>query len=165
MQPPRLFTKHAAEAPAGQVPRAPKPVVTRAYLGLEGQDMTKLPDRGQCRSMEPGGTACWQGCYQKVTICEKQAGVDRKTNLTLAIFIFVGVDKPLANWPRVVEVESVHAFLCLFGMCDPPHKKSRQVQSHSALAKLARLQGNTQRALGQTQDAGAKDHVDREGLH
>ena len=76
--------------------------------------MTKLPDRGPCRSMEPGGTACWQGCYQKVTICEKQTRVDRKTNLTLAIFIFVGVDKPLANWPRVVEVESVTAFLCLF---------------------------------------------------
>ena len=164
MQRPRLLTKHAAEAAAGRVSGAPKPVVTRADSGLEGEDMTKLPDRGPCRSMEPGGTACWRGCYQNVTICEKQAGVDRKTNLTLAIFIFFGVDKPLANWPRVVEVESVTAFLCLFGMCHPPHKKRRQAQSHSPLAKAARLQGNTQRALGRTQDAAAKDHVDREGL-
>ena len=61
-----------------------------------------------------GGTA-W---YRQVTITEKEGGVERKTNLTLPSYVWVG--GATAKWPNAAEGETVEAFLSLFGMSDPP---------------------------------------------
>ena len=55
-----------------------------------------------------------------ITIMEKEGGVERKTNLTLPSYVWVVGGGPLATWPNVPEGETVAAFLCLFGMSDPP---------------------------------------------
>ena len=65
-----------------------------------------------------GGT----GWYRQVTITEKEGGVKRKTNLTLPSYVWVGGET--AKWPQAAEGETVAAFLCLFGMSDPPQRKS-----------------------------------------
>ena len=65
-----------------------------------------------------GGT----GWYRQVTITEKEGGVERKTNLTLPSYVWVGGET--AKWPQAAEGETVAAFLCLFGMSDPPQRKS-----------------------------------------
>ena len=46
--------------------------------------------------------------------------MERKTNVTLPSYVWVGGGEPLATWPNVPEGETVAAFLCLFGMSDPP---------------------------------------------
>ena len=74
------------------------------------------------------GEALDEGCrmggmewYRQVTITEKEAGVERKTNLTLPSYVWVGGET--AKWPNAAEGETVAAFLCLFGMSDPPPPK------------------------------------------
>ena len=59
---------------------------------------------------------------RRVTITEKEGGVERKTNLTLPSYVWVGGET--AKWPNAAEGETVAAFLCLFGMSDPPQRKS-----------------------------------------
>ena len=44
--------------------------------------------------------------------------MERKTNLTLPSYLWVGGE--MAKWPNAAEGETVAAFLCLFGMSDPP---------------------------------------------
>ena len=63
-----------------------------------------------------GGT----GWYWQVSITEKEGGVERKTNLTLPSFVWGG--GATAKWPNAAEGATVAAFLCLFGMSDPPPK-------------------------------------------
>ena len=48
--------------------------------------------------------------------------MERKTNLTLPSYVWVGGET--AKWPNAAEGETVAAFLCLFGMSDPPQRKS-----------------------------------------
>ena len=47
--------------------------------------------------------------------------MERKTNLTLPSYVWVGGET--AKWPQAAEGETVAAFLCLFGMSDPPPKE------------------------------------------
>ena len=121
LQLPRLFVKDAAEAPAAAAAgaaevagtRAAKPVAARAEL--EGEK--RLPEGAAWRWGEPADEACRQGgtgWYRQVTITEKEGGVERKTNLTLPSFVWVGGET--AKWPNAAEGETVAAFLCLFGM-------------------------------------------------
>ena len=44
--------------------------------------------------------------------------MERKSNLTLPSYVWVGGE--MAKWPNAAEGETVAAFLCLFGMSDPP---------------------------------------------
>ena len=69
-------------------------------------------------SCRMGGT----GWYRQVNITEKEGGVERKTNLTLPSYVWVGGET--AKWPNAAEGEAVAAFSCLFGMSDPPQRKS-----------------------------------------
>ena len=48
--------------------------------------------------------------------------MERKSNLTLPSFVWVGGET--AKWPNAAEGETVAAFLCLFGMSDPPQRKN-----------------------------------------
>ena len=48
-------------------------------------------------------------------------GGERKSNLTLPSFVWVGGE--IAKWPNAAEGETVVAFLCLFGISDPPQKE------------------------------------------
>ena len=128
MQLPRIFVKddaQAAEAAGGAAEaagaRPAKPVAAR--LELEGEN--RLPVGASWRWGEPGDEACRMGgtgCYRHVTITEKEGGVERKTNLTLPSYVWVGGET--AKWPNAAEGETVAAFLCLFGMSDPPQRKS-----------------------------------------
>ena len=63
------------------------------------------------------------GWYRQVTITEKEGGVERKTNLTLPSFVWVGGET--AKWPNAAKGETVAAFLCLFGMSAPPPPKGK----------------------------------------
>ena len=77
------------------------------------------------RCGEPANEACRQGgtgCYRQVTITEKEEGVERKTNLILPSYMWVGGET--AKWPNVPEGETVAAFFCFFGMSDAPNTKS-----------------------------------------
>ena len=47
--------------------------------------------------------------------------MERKSNLTLPSFVWVGGET--AKCPNAAEGETVAAFLCLFGMSDPPQRK------------------------------------------
>ena len=47
--------------------------------------------------------------------------MERKTNLTLPSYVWVGGET--AKWPNAAEGEPVAAFLCLFGMSEPPPKE------------------------------------------
>ena len=60
------------------------------------------------------------GHHHRIT--EKEGGLERKTNLTLPSYVWVGGET--AKWPQAAEGETVAAFLCLFGMSDPPQRKS-----------------------------------------
>ena len=55
---------------------------------------------------------------------ERRGGVERKTNLTLPTYVWVGGNKPLAKWPKVPEGESMTALIYLFCMAEPLHTKS-----------------------------------------
>ena len=128
MQLPRIFVKddaQAAEAAGGAAEaagaRPAKPVAAR--LELEGKK--RLPEGASWRWGEPGDEACRMGgtgWYRQVTITEKEGGVERKTNLTLPSYVWVGGET--AKWPQAAEGETVAAFLCLFGMSNPPQRKS-----------------------------------------
>ena len=128
MQPPRLFVKddaQAAEAAGGAAEaagaRPAKPVAAR--VELEGGK--RLPEGASWRWGEPGDEACRMGgtgWYRQVTITDKEGGVERKTNLTLPSYVWVGGET--AKWPNAAEGETVAALLCLFGMSDPPQRKS-----------------------------------------
>ena len=128
MQLPRIFVKddaQAAEAAGGAAEaagaRPAKPVAAR--VELEGEK--RLPEGASWRWGEPGDEACRMGgtgWYRQVTITEKEGGVERKTNLTLPSYVWVGGET--AKWPTAAEGETVAAFLCLFGMSDPPQRKS-----------------------------------------
>ena len=85
----------------------------------------RLAEGAACRWGEPWDESCRRGgtgLYQKVTITEKEGGVERKTNLALPPFVWVGAET--AKWPNAAEGETVAAFLCLFGMSDPPQRKN-----------------------------------------
>ena len=128
LQLPRIFVKddaQAADAAGGAAEaagaRPAKPVAAR--LELEGEK--RLPEGASWRFGEPGDEACRMGgtgWYRQVTITEKEGGVERKTNLTLPSHVWVGGET--AKWPNAAEGETVAAFLCLFGMSDPPQRKS-----------------------------------------
>ena len=127
LQLPRIFVKDdagAAEAAGGAAEAAgarPAKLVA-ARLELEGEK--RLPEGASWRWGEPGDEACRMGgtgWYRQVTITEKEGGVERKTNLTLASYVWVGGET--AKWPNAAEGETVAAFLCLFGMSDPPQKE------------------------------------------
>ena len=47
--------------------------------------------------------------------------MERKTNLTLPSFVWVGGEA--AKWPNAAEGETFAAFLCLFGMSGAPKRK------------------------------------------
>ena len=47
--------------------------------------------------------------------------MERKTNLTLPSYVWVGGET--IKWPNAAEGETVVAFLCLFGMSNPPPKE------------------------------------------
>ena len=88
-------------------------------MELEGEK--RLPEGASWRWGEPGDEACRMGgtgWYRQVAITEKEGGVERKTNLTLPSYVWVGGET--AKWPNAAEGETVAAFLCLFGMYDPP---------------------------------------------
>ena len=90
---------------------------------MEGEK--RLAEGAAWRWGEPADEACRMGgtgWYRQVTITEKEVGVDRKTNLTLPSFVWVGGET--AKWPNAAEGETVAAFLCLFGMSDPPQRKN-----------------------------------------
>ena len=73
---------------------------------------------------EPGDEACRMGgtgSYRQVTITEKEGGLERKTNLTLPSYVWVGGET--AKWPNAAEGETLAAFLCLFGLSNPPPKE------------------------------------------
>ena len=73
---------------------------------------------------EPADKACRirdSGWYRQVTITEKEAGVERKTNLTLPSYVWFGGET--AKSLNAAEGETVAGFLCLFGMSDPPPKE------------------------------------------
>ena len=92
-------------------------------MELEGEK--RLPEGASWRWGEPGDEACRMGgtgWYRQVTITEKEGGVERKTNLTLPSYVWVGGET--AKWPNAAEGERVADFLCLFGMSDPPQRKS-----------------------------------------
>ena len=128
LQLPRIFVKddaQAAETAGGAAEaagaRPAKPVAAR--LELEGEK--RLPEGASWRWGEPGDEACRMGgtgWYRQVTITEKEGGLERKTNLTLPSYVWVGGET--AKWPNAAEGETVAAFLCLFGMSDPPQRKS-----------------------------------------
>ena len=44
--------------------------------------------------------------------------MERKTNFTLPSYMSVGWET--AKWPNAAKGKTVGAFLCLFGMSDPP---------------------------------------------
>ena len=97
--------------------RAAKPVAAREEL--EGEK--RLAEGAAWRWGGPGDEACRMrgtGWYRQVTIREKE---ERKTNLTLPSFVWVGGGT--AKWPNAAEGETVAAFLCLLGMSDPPRKE------------------------------------------
>ena len=52
----------------------------------------------------------------------KRGGVERKSNLTLPSYVWVGGET--AKWPNAAEGETVAAFLCLFEISDPPERKN-----------------------------------------
>ena len=88
---------------------------------LEGEEVKKLAKGAAWRWGEPANEAGRQGgtgWYRQVTITEKEGGVERKTNLTLPSYVWVGGET--AKWPNVPEGETVAVFLCLFRMSDPP---------------------------------------------
>ena len=62
------------------------------------------------------------GWYRQVSITEKEGGVERKTNLTLPSYVWVGGET--AKLPNAAEGETVAAFLCLFQISDPPKRKN-----------------------------------------
>ena len=47
--------------------------------------------------------------------------MERKTNLTLPFYVWVGGEA--AKCPNAGEGQTVAAFLCSFGMSDPPQKE------------------------------------------
>ena len=127
LQLPRIFVKDEAQ-PAGAAggeaeaagARPAKPVAAR--VELEGEK--RLPEEASWRWGEPGDEACRMGgtgWYRQITITEKEGEVERKSNLTLPSYVWVGGET--ANWPNAAEGETVAAFLCLFGMSDPPKGK------------------------------------------
>ena len=121
---PRIFVKDEAQAPAAAPgaaeaagARAAKPVAARVELEGEKRLAEGAAWRwGGDEACRMGGT----GGYRQVTITEKERGVERKTNLTLPSFVWVGGET--AKWPNAAEGETLAAFLCLFGMGDPPPK-------------------------------------------
>ena len=96
LQLPRLFTKEVAEATAAQaaqaaVARAAEPPA--APPGLEGEEIKKLAEGAAGRWGQPADEACRQGgtgWYQQLTITEKAGEMERKTNLTLPFYVWVG---------------------------------------------------------------------------
>ena len=85
----------------------------------------RLPEGASWRLGEPRDEACRMGgtgWYRQVTITEKEGGVERKSNLTLPSNVWIGGET--AKWPNAAEGETVAAFLCLFGMSDPPQRKN-----------------------------------------
>ena len=128
LQLPRIFVKddaQAAEAAGGAAEAAgarPAKLVA-ARLELEGEK--RLPEGASWRWREPRDEACRMGgtgWYRQLTITKKEGGVERKTNLTLPSYVWVGAET--AKWPNAAEGETVAAFLCLFRMSDPPQRKS-----------------------------------------
>ena len=107
LQLPRIFVKddaQAADAAGGAAEaagaRPAKPVAAR--LELEGEN--RLPEGASWRFGEPGDEACRMGgtgWYRQVTITEKEGGVERKTNLTLPSYVWVGGET--AKWPQAAE--------------------------------------------------------------
>ena len=66
-------------------------------------------------------------------IREKEGGVKRKTNLTLPSYVWVQGET--AKWPNAGEGEAVAAFVCLFGMSDPPQKEKLLCPECASLMK------------------------------
>ena len=128
MQLPRLFVKdnaQAAEAAGGAAEAAGAWPAKPVAAGVELEGGKRLPEGASWRLGELGDEACRMGgtgWYRQVTIPEKEGGVERKTNLTLPSYVWVGGET--AKWPNAAEGETVAAFLCLFGMSDPPQRKS-----------------------------------------
>ena len=96
MQLPRLFVKdepQAAGAAGGAAEaagaRPAKLVADR--VELEGE--MRLPEGASWRWGEPGDEACrtgGTGWYRQVIITEKEGGLERKSNLTLPSYVWVG---------------------------------------------------------------------------
>ena len=101
---PRIFVKDEAKAPAAAPgvaeaagARAAKPLAARVELGGE----KRLAEGAAWRWGEPRDEARRMGrlgWYRQVTITEKEGGVERKTNLTLPSFVWVGGET--AKWPN-----------------------------------------------------------------
>ena len=93
-----------------------------ARAELEGEK--RLPERAPLRWGEPADEAYRQrgtGWYRQGTITVKEGGVERKTNLTIPSFVWVGGET--AKWRNAAERETVAAFLCFLGTSDPPPKE------------------------------------------
>ena len=125
---PRLFVRDEAQAAraaggAAEAAGARPAKWMAARVELEGRK--RLPQGASWRWGEPGDEACrigGTGWYRQVTITEKEGGVERKTNLTLPSYLCIWGET--AKWPNAAEGETVAAFLCLFGMSDPPQRKN-----------------------------------------
>ena len=96
-----------------------------ARAELEGEEIKRLPEGVAWWWGEQADEACWQGgtgWYRQVTITEKEGGLERKTNLTLPSYVWVGGET--TKWPNAAKGVTVAAFLCLFWMSDPPQRKN-----------------------------------------
>ena len=104
MQLPHLFVKDEAKA-AGAAggaaeaagTRPAKPVAPR--VELEGEK--RLPEGASWRWGEPGDEACRMGGDGMVPagrVTEKEGGVERKSNVTLPSYVWIGGET--AKWPN-----------------------------------------------------------------
>ena len=123
LQLPPLFVKEADEAAAAAGAggaaeatrtRAAKPVAARAEL--EGDK--RLPERAAWRRGEPADEACRMGgtgWYRQVTITEKEGGVERKTNLTLPLHVWVGGETTKPNGRMLQRGKRLRLFCVCLG--------------------------------------------------
>ena len=112
-----------------------------ARAELEGEK--RLPEGAAWRWGEPADEACRMartGWYRQVTITEKEGRLERKTNLTLPSYVWVG--GKTAKWQNAAEGETIAAFLCLFGMSDPPPPKEK-ITFCLGCASLMKHRGST----------------------
>ena len=80
-------------------------VAARAELEAE----KRLAEGAAWRWGEPADQACQMGgtgWYRQVTITEKEGGVERKTNLTLPSYVWVGLRRPIVH-PIVLAKKGV----------------------------------------------------------
>ena len=124
MQLPRLYNKEAKDAAAGPAPKTTKTLAIREETGREVYKTKTMLEGRAWRWMEPRSEACRMGtlAWSKQWPFRRRRG-GQKTNVA-PTYVFVSAEKTLPGWPDVGEGESMVCFLCLFGMVDPPVRKT-----------------------------------------